>query len=30
MKDVFQELYNVILDRRENPQEGSYTCYLFE
>ena len=30
MQDVFQELYNVILDRRENPQEGSYTCYLFE
>ena len=29
MQDVFQELYNVILDRRENPQEGSYTCYLF-
>ena len=30
MQDVFQELYNVILDRRENPQEGSYTCYLLK
>lgn len=30
MQDVFQDLYDVILDRRENPQEGSYTCYLFE
>uniref|UniRef100_UPI003FEE3C54 phosphoribosyl-ATP diphosphatase n=1 Tax=Candidatus Fimivicinus sp. TaxID=3056640 RepID=UPI003FEE3C54 len=30
MQDIFQELYDVILDRRLNPQEGSYTCYLFE
>lgn len=30
MNDTLQQLYQVILDRRENPQEGSYTCYLFE
>ena len=23
-------LYQTILDRKENKQEGSYTCYLFE
>lgn len=28
--DVLSELYNTILDRKENKQEGSYTCYLFE
>ena len=27
---VLKGLYQVILDRRANPQEGSYTCYLFE
>lgn len=27
---VFQEVYNVILDRKEHPKEGSYTNYLFE
>ncbi len=27
---VLNELYNVVTDRRANPQEGSYTCYLFE
>lgn len=26
---VLKGLYQVILDRRANPQEGSYTCYLF-
>ena len=26
--DIMQELYAVILDRRENPVEGSYTNYL--
>ncbi len=30
MMDVIQGLYQVILDRRDHPQEGSYTCYLFE
>ena len=27
--DVTTELYNVILDRKDNPVEGSYTNYLF-
>lgn len=30
MNDTMQTLYNVVLGRKENPQEGSYTCYLFE
>lgn len=30
MSDTLQQLYQVILDRRANPQEGSYTCYLFD
>lgn len=29
MDDVLNDLYSVIKDRWENPQEGSYTCYLF-
>ena len=29
MNDTLNTLYRVILDRKENPQEGSYTCYLF-
>lgn len=28
--NVLKELEAVIADRRENPEEGSYTCYLFE
>ena len=28
--DSLRELYGVILDRKENPVEGSYTNYLFE
>ena len=28
--DTLQALYSVILDRQNNPQEGSYTCYLFD
>lgn len=28
--DVLEKLYAVIEDRRVNPAEGSYTCYLFE
>ena len=27
---VLRDLYQVVLDRKENPMEGSYTCYLFE
>lgn len=29
MNDTLQSLYQVVLDRKTNPQEGSYTCYLF-
>lgn len=28
--DVIEELYNVILDRKEKGKENSYTNYLFE
>ncbi len=27
---ILKELYDVILDRKLNPKEDSYTCYLFE
>ena len=27
---VFEEVFKVILDRKENPKEGSYTNYLFD
>ena len=27
---VLKDMYEVILDRKQNPMEGSYTCYLFE
>ena len=27
---VLQDLYQVILQRQREPQEGSYTCYLFD
>lgn len=27
---VFQEVYDVIMDRKKHPKEGSYTNYLFE
>ena len=27
---VFQDVYDVIMDRKENPKEGSYTNYLFD
>lgn len=30
MNDTLQKLYQVILNRRADPQEGSYTCYLFD
>lgn len=29
MNDTLKSLYQVVLDRKSNPQEGSYTCYLF-
>ncbi len=28
-KRVLEELYQTIIDRKENPKEGSYTCQLF-
>lgn len=27
---IFNALYETVVDRKENHQEGSYTCYLFE
>lgn len=27
---VFEDVFNVILDRKQNPKEGSYTNYLFD
>lgn len=27
---VFEEVYQVIMDRKQNPKEGSYTNYLFD
>ena len=30
MESTLKSLYDVILDRKSNPQEGSYTCYLFD
>lgn len=30
MSDALKSLYDVVRERREHPQEGSYTCYLFE
>lgn len=30
MSDVLRELYEVVSERKNDPQEGSYTCYLFE
>lgn len=29
MANVLSDLYNIILNRKENFEEGSYTCYLF-
>lgn len=28
--NVFEDVFNVILDRKDNPKEGSYTNYLFD
>ena len=30
MNDTLSALYQAVSDRREHPQEGSYTCYLFD
>ena len=30
MNDTLAGLYEVVKHRQNNPQEGSYTCYLFE
>lgn len=30
MNDAFTALYDTITQRKADPQEGSYTCYLFE
>lgn len=30
LRDSIRNLYDTITERRSNPQEGSYTCYLFE
>ena len=30
MKDALSELYEVVVERKNEKQEGSYTCYLFE
>lgn len=30
MNDVINELYDVIMSRKAQPEENSYTCYLFE
>ena len=30
MNDTLQNLYAVVQARKAEPQEGSYTCYLFE
>ncbi len=28
--DAFKEMFEVVANRRDNPQENSYTCYLFD
>lgn len=30
MKDALNSLYDTVIQRKENPADGSYTCYLFE
>lgn len=30
MNDILKELYETVLSRKAEKQEGSYTCYLFE
>lgn len=29
-QDAVRQLYDVVVKRKTEPQEGSYTCYLFE
>lgn len=29
MSNVISDLYNIVLNRKNNFEEGSYTCYLF-
>ena len=30
MSRTMENLYQVVVDRKNNPQEGSYTCYLLD
>ena len=30
MTDIINALYEVVADRKNHPQENSYTCYLFD
>lgn len=30
MDDVIKKLYDIAIERKQNPVEGSYTCYLFD
>ena len=30
MSSTLETLYGVVMDRKAHPQEGSYTCYLFD
>jgi len=30
MEDTLKALYDTVIERRDNPQEGSYTCYLLD
>lgn len=30
VNDVLKQLYQVVQTRHQTPQEGSYTCYLFD
>lgn len=30
MDNIISDLYNVAASRKLNPEEGSYTCYLYE
>ncbi len=30
MQDTLKALYDTVIERRDNPQDGSYTCYLLD